>query len=564
VRNIKPVRSLKRVLKILLALFILLSSATFVFPHMDGARKEQGLANNEPFSSSLISRAGNNPDNAIELLEESVAESPDFPPAYFRLSLTNLRKMPQGLFTWSYFFVEGMKSYGRNWWWLLNLSGLLLLAFGASFLIAVSAALLLRLPREFPLLKHDIKESPRHLVLVLVLLFSAVFGPVLFAASALMLFGLYFRKKDRLAIYLVFFLLAFLPLGIKWLNLVYSASTPAMRAVVEVNEARDNELAIEALEGRGEFAALFSRALALKREGRCPEAIEALSAALSVRKDPRAYTNLANCNLITGDAENARRNYEASLSARPTAAAYFNLSRLNREEFNFAKGDEMYREAVKLDPVRVSGFIGISESFPKRTLMDERLHMGDFYEFARGMRKEFLTVSFWAPGVLFTAASLLLAVFYYYYLRKGNIKAYRCSRCTRILCPKCEREPQWGQMCKNCYQSLVKLEVLDPKERVSRLLKIHGHQVRRAALIKTLSFAPPGVAYIYGGKVLPGIAFLWSFVFFLLILLLNPFFATGMSGMEHGWLNVIAGAGAVFLYLFSFARTRRRQGQGWL
>ena len=562
------VKSFKRVFKVVLAVFLLLSSATFVFPrvdpHLNKLRHEKGLVNHEPSSYSLINRAGNNPDQAIELLEESVAESPDFPPAYFRLSFTNFTQMPQGLFSWSYFFVEGVRAYGRNWWWLLNLSGLLLLAFGGSFLLALFTALLLRLPREFPLLKHDIKEGPRHLALIVVLVLAALFGPVLFGASIFMLFGLYFRKNDRLAVYLVFILLAFLPWGLNWLNLVYSASNPAVRAVVEVNESRENSLAIEALAGREEFASLFSRALALKREGRCPEAIEALSEALSLKRDPRALTNLGNCNLIMGDAERARENYEASLSISPSAAAYFNLSRLSREEFNFAKGDEMYREAVKLDPVKVSAFVGIAEKFPERTLMDERLKTGDFYELARRMRKDLLSLSFWAPGALFTAVSLSLALFYYLYLKMGKIKAYRCSRCTRILCPKCEREPQWGQMCKNCYSSLVKLEVLDPKERVSTLLRIHGYQVRRAAFIKALSIAPPGIAYIYGGKVLPGIAFLWSFLFFVLVLFLNPFFSTGLSGMEHGWLNGIAGAGATLLYILSFTRVRRKQGQGWL
>jgi tetratricopeptide (TPR) repeat protein len=564
-------RKPKLFLKISLLLFVLFSfsfgsgtGASAVSPHAEDPRHEKGLFNNEPASYSLMSRAGHNPDKALDLLEEAEEESPDFPPVYFRLSFTHFSKMPQGLFNWSYAFFEGLRAYGRNWWWLLDLSGLLVLALGGSFLLSLLIIVLFRLPREFPLLKHDMAENRRLVPLIAVLLAAATLGPVLFSGALLMLLGLYFRKRDRIAVYLIFIFLALLPLGVRWVNFVYSASTPALRAAVDVNEGRDNQLALEALAGREEFASRFSRALALKREGRCPEAIEELAGALSLRKDPRAYTNLANCYYAMGDMKRARENYEASLSIRPAAASFLNLSRLDREEFNFTKGDEMYREAVKLDPVKVSNFVRMAENFPQNNLMDERLRMADFYELAWGMKKDLLALSFWAPEVVFTILSLLLAAAYAYYLRGGRIRAYRCSRCTRILCPRCEREPQWGQMCKECYQSLVKLEVLDPKERVSRLLKIHGYQVRRAALIKTLSFAPPGIAYIFGGKVLPGLAFLWSFLFFILFLVLDPFFGTGLSGFEHNWLNILAGSGAGFLYLLSIMRTRRRQGQGWL
>ncbi|MDA8154873.1 MAG: hypothetical protein M0Z52_00245, partial [Actinomycetota bacterium] len=94
--------------------------------------------------------------------------------------------------------------------------------------------------------------------------------------------------------------------------------------------------------------------------------------------------------------------------------------------------------------------------------------------------------------------------------------------------------------------------------------KIHGYQLKRGGLIRALSFAPPGIAYIYAGNVLQGMLMLWVFLFAVGLLVLNPLFTTGLSLMDHGWLDYAAWGTAAILYLVSFAGIRRRQGKGWL
>ena len=65
----------------------------------------------------------------------------------------------------------------------------------------------------------------------------------------------------------------------------------------------------------------------------------------------------------------------------------------------------------------------------------------------------------------------------------------------------------WGQMCPQCFRSLIKLEEIEVKERVAQLLSIYEHQKRRRDIMKLLSFIIPGSSQVYAGKV-PVTAFL--------------------------------------------------------
>ncbi|MDA8170149.1 MAG: hypothetical protein M0Z59_10715 [Nitrospiraceae bacterium] len=554
---------------VLVFIFVMLFSS-YVFPSTNTPqpnlehRFAKGLTNYEPLSFALMQRAGNDPAAEDGLLGQALKASPAFPPVYFRISGQSLKDMPSGLFTWSYYFIEGFKAYGRNWWWAISLSGLIAFALIASFYIAVAVTVLLRLPKELPLLKHDIAEDKKHLFLLFLLVPAAFFGPGFFLATVLLFLGLYFSRKNRVLVYLALAFFAAVPFTMYWLHGVYSSSTPELRAVVAVNEGMDNSLALQALPGKKDFPGLFSYALALKREGRLPEAINAYKMALAEKEDPRARVNLANCYLLSGDQEAARGLYEQAIAARPSAEAFFDLAQLYRGRFNFSKGDELYRQAAKLDPDRVSDFINRSESLPgENLLMDQTLGMGDFLPVMMRRGKSML-FPFGVSGGFMIALSALWIIIFFAYIRKGRLRAFRCTRCSRILCSRCEHELYWGRMCKDCYQSLVKLEALDPKERVSRLLRIHGYQLRRAALIKALGFAPPGIAHIYGGNILWGALLLWGFSFFAIIAAANPLFGTGLSTLNHGWLSAVSIAGAILLYIISFAGIRRRQGKGWL
>ncbi len=544
-----------------LAMTALLSSLAFA-----SGNNPYPLRENEPLSYVLMHRAANDPAHSGALLQQALDASPDFPPVYFSLAARDLRDFPGGVFNWLYYSVEGFKAYGRNWWWAMNLSGLLVFALVWSFFIAVAVTAALRLPKEFPLLKHDINEERRHFFLFLIPAAGAFFGPFFFLASVLLMLGLYFQKRDRVLVCLVLLCFAFVPYLTGWAEGVYHAATPEMRAVVSVNEGADNSLALQALAGKGNFEDLFSYGLASVRGGDLSGAVAAYSTALDKKKDPRAYVNLGNCYLLMGEPDKAGELYKDSLGIKPGAAAYFNLAQMSRDALDYQQGDELYRKATSMDPARIARLMSMAEKNPPggKLLMDELLGMQDYYYMFDKTRRNGTVSSEGLLPDLLLPISLLWTVIFLIYGKKGGVKAFRCSRCGKILCEKCEKELYWGRMCGDCYQSLVKIEVLDPKKRVARLLKIHGGQLKRSALIRALGFAPPGIAYIYGGNVLQGMLMLWGVLFFLLAALLNPMFTVGMSAGEHVWLNIVSLSGIGLLYLLSFAGIRRRQGREWL
>ncbi len=86
-----------------------------------------------------------------------------------------------------------------------------------------------------------------------------------------------------------------------------------------------------------------------------------------------------------------------------------------------------------------------------------------------------------------------MALFFFVSDRSFKDWAYRCTRCGKILCSKCEKHILWGHMCLQCYRSMVRIEELDAKERIARLLAVYEHRQKRRSVIKFISFLLPGV-----------------------------------------------------------------------
>jgi hypothetical protein len=186
-----------------------------------------------------------------------------------------------------------------------------------------------------------------------------------------------------------------------------------------------------------------------------------------------------------------------------------------------------------------------------------------------------LVLAFALTGPIFLIGGLLFIlglylkkrdriVLFYGVDRRIKHWAYRCKRCGTILCNKCEKHILWGRMCMQCYRSLVKLDELDAKERVSRLLTVYEYQKQRRDMIKIISYILPGSAQIYAGDVFYGLLFLWTFLFFLCIPVMNSLFLTETFSFSHLWLNWSSLILLIAVYFLSNIITRRRLDKGWL
>jgi tetratricopeptide (TPR) repeat protein len=523
----------------------------------------RGIRNNEPYSYILYKKAAGDPADARQLLSDAVKHSPDFPAVYFALAWRSFSISPDGIFGFSHYMMEGIGAYGRNFWWQTGIYGLFYISFLLAFVLTVAVVIAIRLPMDIELIRHDIKEDGRNLFMLGIILVFSFLGPVFFLAGALFVLGFYMKRLDRALVYVTLVFLTFSPLMLSASNRFFSLPAPEMRAIVSVNEGHGNLYAIDVLKGRADFPSRFSYALALKREGRCDEAMEHLKALIEATNDPRPYVNLGNCYIAKGDMEAAKGLYAKANEIKPSVRALYNLSQVYRTTFDYPKGDEYYLKAKDLDRDRVIRFTAISSTDPNRLVIDERLTKDEFWKFADGHVKDSVD-PFTVNSYVLVISALFAIVLFFILERTVKNRAYRCVKCNVTICGVCSSDISWGNMCRECYTATVKLGSKETKERVARLLSIYEHQSKRRDTIRLLSFAPPGVAYIYAGRALLGAILLCIFLFFLIFVVLNPLFHTGLYGFSHKWLNLPLVLSMIALYALTNMVVKRRLDAGWL
>jgi tetratricopeptide (TPR) repeat protein len=525
----------------------------------------RGIKNSEPYTYLLIEKAKIDSAQEVTVLKEALKFSPDLPTGYFELSEASFNFSPVGIFKSVDYLLRGIESYKRNFWWLFSLAGSLFSSLIFSLIISIIIIILIRLPFDVPLLSHNINEDKK-IALFLMVLISALIGPLFFLGGLLIIVGLYMKKWDKISVYLYFVFLLFTPLIFNTAVMFLNASNSGeLKAIVRVNESRGNRYALSVLRDKNGYTEQFSYALAMQKEGGYPEAIDAYNRLIAYAPSAKVYNNLANCYVAMNDMGTAEKLYRKAIEIRPLASTLYNLSVISREMLNYEKGDEYFLSAQKLDSDAVSSFQKIFSKNPNRFVVDERLPSSNLWEYASAKTNSAYAVNL--PAVLQTVmfiAAVSMIIIFYLLNRRFKHKAYRCKRCGTILCSKCEKRILWGRMCVNCYRSLVKLDELDAKERLARLLTVYDYQKKRRDIIKIISLILPGSGQVYAGNILYGLLFLWPFLFFLFIPVANTIFVPEISYFSHSWLSLCSLFLLSVVYIISNIITRRRLVRGWL
>jgi tetratricopeptide (TPR) repeat protein len=537
-------------------------------------RLDRGIRNSDPYGYVLLKEAQENRAEATEILNKAAQYAPDLPAVYFALAKAHFSFSRAGILQSVDYTIEGIDAYLRNFLWSFSFAASVCFSLLCSFVLAFFFIIAIRLFSDMKLISHDVAEGNLTSLLLLGLVIVSLSGPLFFIAGVLIFLGIYMKKTDRAAVYLYLLFLVFSPLVFHQASLFVNAlSSGNFRAVAHVNSSQGNRYALSVLEGSEDSEGLFSYALALKREGRYEEAIAAYKKLLGERPDPRAYVNLGNCYVGLYDFAEGRKHYldkaadyyEAAIAIRPLASAYYNLSQVSREMIDFAAGNDFFRSALALNRDSVAEYSAFYARTPNRFVVDETLSSGDLWKYAGkipGNTSTFGTAIIPLPYMTF--AGLLLVIVFYALSRRTRGKAYRCRKCETVLCPACEKRLTWGQLCPQCYGSLVKLDELDVKERVARLLSIYEKQRRRTRTLKILAFSVPGFAQLYAGRVLFGLIFLWPFLFCVVMPFAPGVFITESALFSHNLLRIVSWSFAGMIYVVSNFITRGRLSRGWL
>ena len=529
------------------------------------SRLNSGIRNSEVSSYLLLQEAEADREQAATLLTRASAYSPDLPAVQFELARAKLSLSYTGILNSVDHLISGVDAYSRNFWWSFSLLGAAFIGLGLSFIVVIFIIAIVRIFSDLPLLAHEIEESRQNIALLIVLFVSSLISPLLFLAGIMVLLGLYMPRIDKILVYafLVFLLVSpFLFRAAAQFLQVSSSGT--MKAIVDVNESRGNAYALSVLTSSDEPPVLFSYGLALKRAGRYGEAIAAYSRLIETRADAPAYVNLGNVYVAQNNVDEAVKSYLAAITVRPLASAYYNMSQIARESLDFEKGNEYFSKALAIDRDAVTGYLSISGRNPNRIVADEAISPAALWNLAWKSRGKEATFNLSVLPVWAISLAALLLIFAFSMMNKhaGN-KAYRCRRCNEIFCPRCEKHIMWGQMCPQCFRSLIKLEEMEVKERVAQLLSIYEHQKRRRDIMKLLSFIIPGSSQVYAGKILYGFFIMWPFLFFLLFPLTTSFMSPDAMG-THWVVNLASLLTAAIMLVISNIFTRQRISRGWL
>ncbi|MCX7794480.1 MAG: glycerol-3-phosphate 1-O-acyltransferase PlsY [Thermodesulfovibrionales bacterium] len=453
-------------------------------------------------------------------------------------------------FTGIPYLIETFRLSAGNLIWLINLGLLFSLITIVSLLFAFFIASITRLPFELPLLTHEISEKKSTALYLLMLIIGAIAGLPYFAGTLLLLSAIHNPSKSlRISVIFYFIFILILPFILRFeQGFLRILSDPEIKAISGVNEGKDNKL-ILTLKESDSAVFMFSKALALKREGKIDGAIKILES-LSKNPDYRVFNNLANCLFLNGDLSNAEAYYQKALELKKNPQSLYNLSQLFKERLDFEKGKYYYEEAMKIDAELISSFTKISSKSPNRFLMDITLNTGELVKFT--IKK----IAGSAFSLRMHEIVIPLILFALLFIRFPAL-AYRCSRCGKIICNICQRKELWGKMCPECYEVLVTPDKTDSRTRLQRLLYLQNKKSQRRRIFWVLTFLP-GITQIVSGAMFQGLLILFLIgISIMSFVAYEHFFIANLKQFYLIWTGILSGTLALLLHLLSLRRLSR-------
>ncbi|HYQ48561.1 MAG TPA: tetratricopeptide repeat protein, partial [Thermodesulfovibrionales bacterium] len=345
----------------------------------------RGIRNSDVYTYLLMQEAHGNRAEAFSRLSKAIQYSPDLPAAYFAMAGEKFSFSSSGVLASVDYIVAGIDAYSRNFWWSFSLAGGMFFSLVLSFFMVMVSIAVIRSITDLPLISHEVSESRQNIALLIALLFLSLISPLLFLAAILVILGLYMSRMDKAVIYLFLLVLLVSPFLFRTASyFLHVSSSGKIKAIVAVNEARDNSRALTELnDDADDPAALFSHALALKRAGLYHEALSAYNRLLQKRPDARTYVDAGNVYVGMNDMEEALRNYQTAVTLQPRAAAYYNLSVVSRELLDYEKGNEYYRKALDADRDAVSLYQSLAARTPNRIVADDPFSPAELWRLAQ-------------------------------------------------------------------------------------------------------------------------------------------------------------------------------------
>jgi len=482
---------------------------------------------------------------ALEITASAIKLSPDLPQPYFELARIRwyqnpfqahriLPELSRGLMAQLCHYPSSIKFFYNIFYVLSNAMLMTFIVFGIVVMTKY-------LPLYFyDIQRHLTQEFSRLLINGLKIFF--LFIPFFLRLDMLwallfwsiLLWG-YVTKEERQFLLLFLIVLAYLPFFIRSSSSFLNG--PSSEVILEMQRANhedwdggtEEKLRKWLSTHQDDSEVLFTLGLISKRQGRYSEAEEFYQRA--IRQDPEfseAYSNLGNVYWARKQADLAISSYQRAIDLDPNRGAfYYNLYRAySQETFLSGKADKALQRAMQLDPKLVGEYSRTDSPHINRLVIDQNLNTqrlwGRFMANVIG-REGFLFRLFkaWFETIP-SRVTFLVPILFLGFL----IGMSRYSRTKRFLtrCPMCGSPtyrfylgtPEQEFICFNCYRIFVQEEKLHPKIAEKKSLQVRQFQKQDQFIGRFISFFFVGFGYLWGGKPLKGLIFLFLFFVFIL------------------------------------------------
>jgi tetratricopeptide (TPR) repeat protein len=507
---------------------------------------DRGISNLWEYAVPLIQEGMTVKDKelAVRLGEFAQRMAPDLPSVYFYTGHAVWEGNKGRLSTVLEKNAEAINAYRRNITLAAGQVLNILYIVGLGVLLAIVTFCLVvffkRLPIYFHILKEELNGSTQAMIRGVGRIFLLAL-PLLLQLNILwcvlawcLILWRYLTKGERVVVVLSFLLAVYIPpIGEALFQFMEG---PRAQAVFDIYEASYGERQPQAMKRLETWAeehpedrdALFTVALAAKREGKYPEARRYYQQLVKLNPtDARSISNFGNLFMALGDQAQASSLYRQAIELAPSNGVYyFNLSKAlsQKSMLIMQDADQNFQKAKEYSPQIIGDHLEIDSPHPNRMVIDtvitaEHLRRRLLAEFWRETGLSYFIVDVWlhdlSPRLPFVVPIFFVAIFVMWsFVGKRRAEWWRCSLCGMISNQTLGKKEGQKRICVRCFR-ILKGKEIDQELKESKLRETKVFQRRMGIYDKLFPLLVPGVGHIWKGYAVGGFFYLSIFFIFL-------------------------------------------------
>lgn len=522
---------------------------------IEGMCLDRGITSFEELSASMVKQGkgllqAKEIKGALLLFDTAIQISPNYPPPYYARGWAYLSQDKLKALVFVDSFIDGFRNSTNDFWWVFFYAGNKFTSILFTLAVLFSLFGLFMVIRYTSLLAHDISESlkkPRHEQILKHFVIPAFFLLVLITLGywwavtiSFLALWVYFNNKEKFLSITFFIILVFMPDIMHYFAGFLEGSGNRLIWVMDgVNKGRITEGTKEYLEGFIESnptneSALMSLAQVQRKSGLFNESANTYEKLIDIRPQSAIYwNNLANVQFLAGNKEAAIQDYNTAIQFDPKRVLpYFNLSQVYGESLMFTERERAVMAARELNPTVVAKIRDLEGATPGRMVFDETVSTDVFWRMAFSAKNDALAASFWDTsvkvlplrGTRLAGVSFIVLALSINALRKKRVNSHYCNKCGKVSCRKCQKPFYSKELCPQCHQIFVKLEGVEAKDRVRKMLEIRETHQKSGLLFRISSLLLPGSGHFLLGHPIRGFIFTGIFIFMIKDIFFGRFF----------------------------------------